>query len=95
MTIDEIKAVVNSEVEEGVEDTRMETVYSEIADRDNKISELEGSIAELTDKVSSLVETNSKLAETIKYVEPEKEEEEEKEPEVEFADFSTILKEED
>ena len=94
MTIDEIKSLMAVEPEEGVEDTRMDNVYSEIEDRDNKISELEGKIVELTNKVSDMAETNAKLAETIKYVEPEADEGEE-EPEVEFADFSDIFKEDE
>lgn len=94
MTIDEIKAVMATEPEEGVEDNRLESVYSEIAERDGKIDELENRVVELTNKVSEMAETNAKLAETIKYVEPEVEEEE-KEPEVEFADFSKIYEEEE
>lgn len=92
MTIEEIKALMSKELEEGEEDNRLDDVYSEIETRDGKITELETKITELTNKVSELVGTNAKLAETIKYVEPEVEDKPE-EPEVEFADFNNIYKE--
>ena len=94
MTIEEIKSLMSKELEEGEEDNRLDDVYSEIETRDGKITELETKVTELTNKVSELVGTNAKLAETIKYVEPEADEGEE-EPEVEFADFSDIFKEEE
>lgn len=90
MTVDEIKALMTSELEEGAEDNRLDTVYAEVADRDAKIDELTNQVVELTDKVSSLADTNAKLVEQIKYVEPEKEEPEEVKDEFEFEDLSTI-----
>lgn len=92
MSIDEIKALMSAELEEGAEDNRIDSVYAELDERDAKIGELEGKVIELTNKVSDLADTNSKLAEQIAYVAPEVVEDE-KEPEVEFADFSEILKE--
>lgn len=93
-SVDEIKAIMSAELEEGAEDNRLEEVYGELAERDGKIGELEEKVIELTSKVSDMADANAKLVEQIKYVEPEVEEEE-KEPEVEFADFSEIFKEED
>lgn len=101
MTVEEIKALMSKELEEGEEDNRLESVYAELSDRDNKLTEsstkiadLEGKIADLTNKVSDLVKTNAKLAETVKYVEPEVQEED-KEPEVEIADFSKMYETEE
>lgn len=93
MTVDEIKAMMSEELAEDVEDTRMDSVYSEISDRDSKIDELTSTVQEMTDKIASLTETNAKLVEQIKYVEPEEKEPEEKEPEYEFEDFSSMYEE--
>lgn len=93
MTIEEIKALMNTEPAEGEEDKRLDSVYGEIAERDSKIDELENKVVELTNKVSDMANTNAKLAEQLAYVEPEKEPEV-SEPEVEFADFSKIYEEE-
>lgn len=93
MSIDEIKALMSAEVEEGAEDNRIDNVYSEISERDDKIGSLEEKVIELTNKVSEMAETNSKLAEQLAYVEPEKVEENDDEPVVEFADFSNIYEE--
>ena len=90
MTIEEIKAILETAPEEGVEDNRVETVVNELVTRDDKISSLEASVSELTDKVSSLVETNSKLAETIKYAEADEVEEKSEEEEFDFADLENL-----
>ena len=94
-SVEEIKALMSAELEEGAEDNRIDEVYAELAERDGKIGELENQVIELTSKVSDMAETNAKLVEQIKYTEPEDKEEEEKEPEIEFADFSKIYEEED
>lgn len=93
MSVDEIKNLMSQELEEGAEDNRMDNVYDELSQRDTKIGELETKVIELTSKVSNMVETNAKLVEQIKYAEPQKEPEN-KEPEVEFADFENMYKEE-
>lgn len=93
MTIEEIKALMSVQPEEGAEDTRLDSVYSEIGDRDSKIADLESKVVDLTTKISEMADTNAKLAEQLAYVEPDKEPEE-KEPETEFADFSKIYEEE-
>lgn len=95
MTVDEIKALMSAEVEEGVEDNRLDNVYGELSERDEKISELENKVIELTTKVSEMADANAKLVEQIKYAEPEVKDEEPKEPEFEFADFEKIYEEED
>lgn len=92
MTVDEIKALMSAELEEGAEDNRIENVYSELDERDAKIGELTDKVTELTAKVSEIADANAKLVEQIKYVEPEKEPEND-EPEVEFVDFSDYTKE--
>lgn len=92
MTVDEIKALMSAELEEGAEDNRIENVYAELDERDAKIGELTDKVTELTAKVSEIADANAKLVEKIKYVAPEKEPEND-EPEIEFADFTDIFKE--
>jgi len=87
MTVDEIKALMSAEVEEGVEDNRLDNVYTELSERDEKISELENKVIELTTKVSDMADANAKLVEQIKYVEPEGEKEED---DIEFADLENL-----
>lgn len=89
MTVDEIKALMSAELEEGVEDNRLDNVYGELSERDEKISELENKVIELTSKVSDMADTNAKLVEQIKYVEPEGEKEKE-EDDIEFADLENL-----
>lgn len=93
MTIEEIKALMSAELEEGAEDNRLDQVYGEITERDAKVEELTAQVSEMTEKIAGLVETNAKLVEQLKYVEPEKEEEEEKEPETIFEDLSSFYEE--
>lgn len=90
MSIDEIKAILATAPEEGVEDTRVDTVVSEVTSRDDRIAELEGSVTELTNKVTELVDVNKKLAETVKYAEPDDVEEVKEEDKYEFADLTDI-----
>lgn len=92
MTIEEIKALMSVQPEEGAEDTRLDSVYAEIGERDNKITDLENKVVDLTSKISEMADTNAKLAEQLAYVEPEKKPEEE-EPKTEFADFSSMYEE--
>lgn len=93
MSVDEIKAILETAPEEGAEDTRVETVVSEMTSRDDRIAELEGSVTELTNKVTELVDVNKKLAETVKYAEPDVEDEVKEEDKYEFADLTDIYEE--